>query len=779
MNTLSMPPAEATPIGDSCFSMLVVEGRMVYFSNLEPFDSHDVSDRLAMRLRIARFADHGLRRPDLEAAFGVNRSTVQRAVNRLRREGEAGFLVPPRGRGRSAIDAATAREAERLLASGLSGRAVARQLGIRPSTFSLNRRAGVIGGGSLGRSEEAQSAAEAPADGATPCVVADSVEPAAAPAASEAVLAVDRSARDARDREAPLGRGARDSSGRILASTGYLTEMGPAFPEPLLAVAGGGVLAGLPMLLKEGLLSRAREFLSLPKGFYGLTSILVFLAFLLLARVRNPEALRHQAPGEWGAVLGLDRCPEVKTLRSKLHILGRDVQRVRDWQGTLSKRWLADEPEVCATLSVDGHVKVYSGRKGRLPRHFVSRQSLCLPASTSYWVNVLGGKPFLCLNKPLDPTLTRALEEDILPALEKLGVLGPDAPDLTASQAAEPALRLVFDREGWSPALFKRLAQRGVAVITWHKNFKGEAWPEAAFRTVSAPIHGPGATRTAELRLAEKRVQLNKGPEVRQIRRLMPNGRQVSFITTDFRMPMEQVAGALFSRWSQENFFKYMRDEFNLDALTLHDLAPQDPEARVVNPLWRSVDRLARGVRQKLGTLRNRIADLRKGTPSRAALQTARRLEAESEALDAEYEDYKRQRKEIPHHITVAELDQHHALDALPQGEKLLLDVIRMIAYRAETRMMAAVAQAQGKNPRPRRNLRALFQADADIIPEPDNGILRVRILGTANNAGDNAIAGLLEELNQTRTLFPGTSLRMRYELPEIQSDPETSGATL
>ena len=89
-----------------------------------------------------------------------------------------------------------------------------------------------------------------------------------------------------------------------------------------------------------------------------------------------------------------------------------------------------------------------------------------------------------------------------------------------------------------------------------------------------------------------------------------------------------------------------------------------------------------------------------------------------------------------------------------------------MIAYRAETRMMPAVADAQGGKQRPRRPLAELFQSDADIIPDPENGILRVRILGTASNAGDAAIAGLLEELNQTRTIFPGTSLRMVYELP-------------
>ncbi len=59
--------------------------------------------------------------------------------------------------------------------------------------------------------------------------------------------------------------------------------------------------------------------------------------------------------------------------------------------------------------------------------------------------------------------------------------------------------------------------------------------------------------------------------------------------------------------------------------------------------------------------------------------------------------------------------------DALPSSKKLLLDIVRMIAYRAETRMMSAVAVAQGAKQRPRRPLAELFQSDADIIPDPEN----------------------------------------------------------
>ena len=125
------------------------------------------------------------------------------------------------------------------------------------------------------------------------------------------------------------------------------------------------------------------------------------------------------APGEWGAILGHDRAPEAKTLRNKISLIANDEARVRAWQSALASQWQAGDPDSWATLCVDGHVKVYAGRKGRLPKHFVARQKLCLPASTSYWVNALGGQPLLCLHKPLDPKMVCALEHDVVPALDR------------------------------------------------------------------------------------------------------------------------------------------------------------------------------------------------------------------------------------------------------------------------------------------------------------------------------------------------------------------------
>ena len=763
---LSLPFSlpDATPIGDR-YAMQTRDGFTYYFFNLEPFDCHPADDRRALLLRAARLhIVSGVPQADIMAAFHLSRPTVARAVKRYRERGEDAFFEPRRGRGRTVVDDEMADKAAKLLASGISGSACARQLGIPVSTFHENRGAGVIA-----------DPTRAPAAVAhAPQAVAATDHPASAVAAqTEPAAATDRASRDARDKHAPMGRAARDVEGRMLASAGLMTEAKPVFAAPAHGVAHGGVLAALPMLLRAGLLGAANRLFRLPNGFYGLTTILLFVAFMTLARVRNPESLRYQAPGEWGAILGLDRCPETKTLRRKIRLLASAEHTVRDWQSALARTWATEHDDDWATLAVDGHVKVYAGRNGRLPKHFVARQKLCLPASVSYWINALGGMPLLCLHKALDPKLIKALEQDVVPHLQQLGVVPEAAPDLTKPDAGVPALTLVFDREGWSPDLFKRLARRGIACITWHKNFKGEDWPQEDFRTLEVLIHGPAGTSATTVDLAEKPIVLRNGLTVRQIRRRLANGRQVPVITTHPQMPLVQVAGAMFSRWSQENFFKYMREQFNLDSLPTHDLEPLDPDAQVVNPVRRALEKTIRRVRSRLATARNRLTE---------ALQehhrdTASRLQADANALAAELDQLKQQRAHTLTHVRAGDLPEQDKLDALPVGGRLFLDLVRMIAYRAETRMMAPVITTQGKKPNARRLLRALLTSDANIIPQPAKRILRIQLLGLGSDACDRMLAPLVEELNATRTIYPGTDLRLVYELagdPPPQVSPDS-----
>ena len=80
-----------------------------------------------------------------------------------------------------------------------------------------------------------------------------------------------------------------------------------------------GLLLALPPLAQSGLLACARQVYGrLRDGFYGLEVMLVVLVFMALLREARAEGATRIPPAALGRVLGLDRAPEVKTIRRKL-----------------------------------------------------------------------------------------------------------------------------------------------------------------------------------------------------------------------------------------------------------------------------------------------------------------------------------------------------------------------------------------------------------------------------------------------------------------------------
>ena len=694
-----------------------------YFSHFEVCDVHLADDSQALNLRLAKFHIYSyIPVAVLVRAFGVSRPRVERAVARWHAEGADGFIGHRgwQGRKRTVISEPMAQRARQLLDEGQSIRACAAELGIASSTLHDNIKGGVIRAGE-------------------------------SPAAS----ASERGERNSQDLKPAAGRACHDAERRMLTSAGMLEQATPRFERAAHAVQRGGVLLALPMLLKEGLLSSVQGLLKLPAGFYGLTTILLLVAFMTVARVRNPEGLRHQSPGEWGQVLGLDRGPEVKTLRRKLGLLAESPQLVNRWQSQLASQWLASHDDNdWLTLAVDGHVKVYSGRKGQLPKQFVASKKLCMPASVSYWINALDGAPLLCLHKDLNPKMVKVLEHDVVPQLQGLGVLPDPARLASAERPDSPAVTLVFDREGWSPGLFKRLAAHGVACITWHKNHRSEDWPPADFDECELTLQGPVHSRRVKARLAERQLELSNGLQVRQIRRLTDDGQQKPFITTHPSMPMTKVATAMFSRWNQENFFKQLKHDYNLDALAEYAVAEVDPDHKVVNPNYRAIQKVIDRVRKRLGRLY-----------VKAQRKSAARLSTEINETQQELEQLVAERNKHRCKIRVGELPAELKPEALPPARRLFLDLIRMLCYRAETRMLSCMGGELGPKPNARKQLTALLTSDANIIPDLQQRQLRVQLLGSANQAADQACRPLLEALNRTETVYPGTDLTLVYEL--------------
>lgn len=565
------------------------------------------------------------------------------------------------------------------------------------------------------------------------------------------------------DGEALMGVGTTRSLERIAAALGMLEKAAPCF-EPADDIPNGGVLCALPALLALGLLRHAESHFTLPKGFYPMESIFLLLAYLALGRVPSLEQLRYQAPGEWGKLLGLDRIPEVKTLREKTGILGDNAERTARWSGELARDWMARDVAAAGVLLIDGHTRVYHGSLTKLPRRYVSRERLCLRGTTDYWVNAMDGQPFFCVTKAIDPGLQKTLVADIVPRLLRDIPGQPDA----AALAANPRLHrftLIFDREGYSPDLFARLKEKRIAILTYHKH-PGPDWPESEF-TPRTLTHPNGETTT--VRLAEGGTRLSNGLWLRELRRLDERGHQTAILSTDYRSDLATAAAAMFARWNQENFFKYMREHFGLDRLVEYGISPLPDTTRLVNPAWRALESQARRLTGELTRQRAAFTahTLRpdENDPAAAARHEEKKGAALSAltAKEAELSTIKDQRKTTPRHIILKDLPPEQRVAQLRSGRKHFLDTIKLIAYRAETTLVQLARETLKRADDARSFVRGLMNTSINLRPDTASGQLRVELHGQANPVHDGVVHALCVELNETETHYPGTTLRLKY----------------
>ena len=386
-------------------------------------------------------------------------------------------------------------------------------------------------------------------------------------------------------------------------------------------------------------------------------------------------------------------------------------------------------------------------------------------ATIDYWVNALDGQPFFKVTKEINSGLIKVLENEIVPQLEEVVPHQPTEIKLLADIYLNRFL-IVFDREGYSPDFFLKMKEKRIACVTYHKH-PGEDWPEAEFRLQKVKLNG---IQTVEMNLAERGSKLSNGLWVREVRKLSQNHHQTSVISTDYISDLRSISVAMFSRWSQENYFRYMRQEYNLDALIDYKVESIDGTIQIVNPQYRKIDGQ---VRSKVGILNRRMIEFaatsfkKEINPKKIEKyqQKKAELKEEIEELQVEVKILKKERKETRRHITISELPEDDRFKRLNTKSKYFIDTIKMIAYRAETAMSNILREKMSQTKEARSLLRALYTNEANLIPNEKEGTLTVELHHFVNRKDDISITHLCDELNATKTIFPGTNMKLIYKL--------------
>jgi transposase len=548
----------------------------------------------------------------------------------------------------------------------------------------------------------------------------------------------------------PLDR----SGDRLMARLGLLDDAAPLFAEAE-SLPRAGVLLAVPLLAKHGLLDVFQHvYGSLAPAFYGLRTMVVTLFLCALLRIKRPEQLKEYRPRELGRIQGLDRMPEVKTVRRQLSRLAAFACAKRLME-ELAQRRIAEDALRVAYLYTDGHVREYHG-KHRLGKAKKPQRQVATPAATDYWVHDAAGEPLLVVTTEMNAKLTQVLE----PILQDVRRLVP----------REQQITVVFDRGGFSPKLFRRLIDDGFDILTYRKG-KTRKLPESAFETQGQEIEGQwreyrccDRPRVRVGRVRRKGKKSRPEPQylwLREVRVLREDGRQTPILTSRTEPSAVEVSYRMFHRWRQENYLKYMEEEFALDALVQYGAEKVSEELDRPNPEWAKLTRRLKKVRAEVERLRAELGSevSRNEEGKRRTMRGFKIAHAELrqqlEQAEAEVEQLLQKRKAIPTRIPAD--DQ----ETLKTERKLIVDAIKMSAYQVETELLGMLSEHYPRTREEGRTLlSAAFQSSARL--ELADGELRVTIAAQASPHRTTALAALCQKLDAQAAVFPGTNLRLR-----------------
>jgi transposase len=689
---------------------------------------------------------------EVARAFDCSERTVRRDQRRFEEHGLAGLgQAGGYPRGRTRLAGWRRRLIQRLKGEGCAQREIARQLGVSENSVRKSlRRVGWKSDGNIQAELPLPASRTGPAQAPPPT----SVEAPSSPTLFRPSAHPKVSGFSTAEGALPPHSSDTDPShrwtDRLLARLGLLEDAAPLFGGAT-AVPRAGVLLAVPVLVASGVFACAQKtYGSLGPAFYGLRTTLLTLLLMALWRIKRPEGLKEYSPRVLGQVLGLDRAPEVKTLRRKLARLAA-AQRAAQFGQALAQHRVAARGAVMGFLYVDGHVRAYHGQH-TLPKAHVAGLRLSLPATSDYWVNDNAGDPLFVVTAEANAGLSKMLP-DILKQARPL--VGPRR------------VTVIFDRGGFNFQLFQQILDMDFDLITYRK---------APFRRVARRcfqrrcFHHDGRTHTYVL--ADQEVRLNQGKlRLRQVTRLSEDGHQTPILTSRRDLVAPELAYQMFNRWRQENFFKYMIEEYALDALVEYAAVPADPTREVPNPAWAALTAKLRQAYAQLDRLQQEYG-LKAFTNLEEQRRTMRGFRIAHSQLGQEIlrawdrvQQLEKRRAAVPRRVPVQSITEEPVVKLAPE-RKHLTNLIKMVAYQTESDLLRLVrphySRAEDEG---RTLLQAALASAADI--QVTKTELRVTLAPQSSPHRTRAIAALCQELNTANTLFPGSELRLRFAIHE------------
>lgn len=221
----------------------------------------------------------------------------------------------------------------------------------------------------------------------------------------------------------------------------------------------------------------------------------------------------------------------------------------------------------------------------------------------------------------------------------------------------------------------------------------------------------------------------------------------------------------MFERWRQENFFKYLREEYLIDALADYQVEPDDPTRSIPNPARKAVEKEVYAARVHLRKLRESygataIDYIQGSTSTDPDFEIAEeKIRLEIDKATNHIKKLKARRDSLPARVTVADAQKGQEMVKLSTERKHLTNVLKMVAYQTESDLVELIRPHYSRvEDEGRTFIQMALQDTADIEPTEDQ--LRITLAPLSSPHRSRLLEALCETLNKTNTLFRAPSFK-------------------
>ncbi len=560
----------------------------------------------------------------------------------------------------------------------------------------------------------------------------------------------DNSGKSGRDevRIDPLNRWQDRFYGRV----GLLQDAPPVFAASDHLEFAGSFLA-VAMLDNDPYLKTATGlFGNFKSAFYGVRTMFMTMLLMALLRIKSNEQINRYNPQKPGRILGLDRAPCVKTQRRKLRQLSRHNYAV-EFMERLAKKRTDTLKTPLAVLYVDGHVYSYSG-KLKISKTFSSSKNRVVKGMTDYWLNMAGGAPLLCITTEFN---------------DGMSTVFPKLLNHVKTFCEDRRITVVFDRGGASHALYEKLI-KDVDIITYRKN--PERVDLSCFKKKKTVINGKEYEYAPYVREVTLSVYEKKGGRSRKTKRTVTlreiiirrrDGGQTAILTSRRDLAPEVVAGILFNRWSQENYFKYMLAEYNLDHLCVYGSKSLSSDIDHPNPDYTRLEKNLKKIKQRIAAVLSRdLTGLADEDLNSAIIQFKKVHKGKAgkklHQLSIRAAQIQSEIKETPRRITPLEYKR------LKSEARLLTNAVKISAWHIETALVKILAEYYKKANQDGRATVVAMIKSSGTLSVTDN-FLYITLEPQATPKKTEILRKICDAISKRNAKFPGSEKIMKFDV--------------